>query len=111
MTLHTPTPDQTLLIQHLLSIMADLPGDLRSLIDHGDSITFTLSYEDYCRQCHMGRVQADVTVTYAELLGRTEPEYEGDTETYWDQWAVCRLIKERWNENLAANRAKGYRYE
>ncbi len=59
----------------------------------------------------MGRVQADVTLTYAELLGRTEPAYEGDDETDWDQWAVSRLIKERWEESLAAKRAKGYRSE
>ncbi len=106
-----PTGHELDLTKHLLRVIEGLPHDLRSLIIRDDSVTFALSYEDYCRGCHMGCVLADVTLTYAELLTRTEPQWEGDPDIEWDQWAVIRLVKTRWDEAIAIKRAAGYRHE
>ncbi len=100
----TPSPDQIALTQHLLQVVSNLPADLRSVIDHGDSVTFEMSAEQYARQCHVNTLYGSATITYAELLARTEPQWEGDPDTDWDAYAAERLIKERWEADLAERR-------
>lgn len=97
---------------HILSVMEDLPGTLRGVtVNHADlTVTFTLSYEDSCRQCHMGRVQGCATLTFDEMLMK-DPEPDSDGVTYYLSYEVRDLISKRWEEDLAAKRAKGYRYE
>lgn len=99
-----PTKDQLLLTQHLVEVISRLPADLRGIVwtDHG--VTFELSREDYCRQCHVGTERAAITLTYAELLMKDEPQYEGDTDLGWNVCGVDTLMSARWEQALDAMR-------
>lgn len=109
------TPDSILV--HLLSVVGEI-GDLRriNVNESARTVEFVLSYEDYCHQCHMGRVQGSATLTFDELLKADEPYEplvgdEGRGEQWYQTYEVRDLIDKRWETNLATKRAKGYRHE
>ncbi len=101
----TPTRDQLLLVQHVLEVVSRLPADLRGLIWRDDGVTFEMSAEQYARQCHVGTLRGSATITYTELLSRSEPlPAEEDPSIEWDPYTVERLLKERWEADLAERR-------
>lgn len=99
-----PTADQIALTQHILEVVSRLPGTLEAIGWGDGSVTFTLSRDQYARQCHVGTLRASITLTYAELLLRTNPQWEGDLDTDWDLYAVDRLMMARWDEACEAQR-------
>ncbi len=107
----TNTPESVLI--HLFSAIADFSGiDGISVDETAKAVTITRSWRDYCRQCYMGTVKEEATLTFDELLS-VDRSYEGATgdDEWYDSYRVKSLISERFNANRAANRKKGYRYE
>lgn len=102
-----PTSEDLLI--HILTAIGEFETIRAINVDReARTVTIVRSYEDYCRQCHMGRVQAQAVLTFDEWLAT---DVGSDDEAYYDSHRVRDLIDQRWEADLVAKRAKGYRYE
>lgn len=114
-THHMKTPTHADTACHVLSVIGGFNPN-EGVHWHGDKVVFARSYRDSCRQCYMGTVKAEAWVTMEELLLLGEP-YWGwspdatEPEVSYETDKVVELLNRRWDEDIAAKRAKGYRYE